>query len=173
MPRNAWIIIDMLVDFIEKAGTLYCGPTAEKIVPFIRERAEQARQSGDLIIYMTDNHKPDDKEFRMFPKHAVKGTPGAQIIPELKPKRGDIVLPKPTLSCFYKTGLEEVLKQNKVKHVNVLGVCTSICVMDAVGDLRNRRYTVTVYKKGVADFDRKYHRFALERMKKTYGAEVV
>lgn len=173
MSRNAWIIIDMLVDFIDKGGTLYCGPTAEKIVPFIREKTEHARQAGDLVIYMADNHKLDDKEFRMFPRHAVKGTPGAQIIPELKPERGDIVIPKPTLSCFYNTKLEEVLKRNKVKRVNAMGVCTSICVMDLVGELRNRGYAVRVYKKGVADFDQKYHKFALERMAKTYGAEMV
>ncbi|MBI5118951.1 cysteine hydrolase [Candidatus Poribacteria bacterium] len=173
MPGSAWIIIDVLVDFIDKRGTLYCGPTAEKIVPFIREKVEHARQAGDLVIYMTDNHKIDDKEFRMFPRHAVKGTPGAQIIPDLRPQRGDIVIPKPTLSCFYKTKLDEVLARHKVKHVNALGVCTSICVMDMVGELRNRGYAVRVYKKGVADFDQKYHRFALERMVKTYGAEVV
>ena len=45
--------------------------------------------------------------------------------------------------------------------------------MAAVGDLRNRGYSVTVLKKGVADFDRKFHRFALQRMEKIYGAAVI
>lgn len=172
MPNNALIVVDMLVDFIDKNGALYCGPTAEKIVPFIKKEIERARETGDLIIYLTDSHKPNDKEFQLFPKHCVKGTPGAQVIPELKPKRGDVVIPKTRYSGFYGTKLGEILKANRVRHVTVVGVCTSICVMDTVGGLRNRDYPVTVPKKGVADFDRKFHRFALERMEKTYGAKV-
>ena len=173
MPRKALMIVDMLVDFIDRDGTLYCGTGAEKIVPFIKRELERFREAGDAVIYLTDSHRPNDKEFRMFAKHCVNGTPGAGIIPELKPGSGEIVVRKPTISCFYRTRLENVLKKKRVKHVTVTGVCTSICVMDAVGDLRNRGYSVTVPKKGVADFDPKFHRFALERMKKTYGAEVI
>ncbi|RJP74729.1 MAG: cysteine hydrolase [Candidatus Abyssobacteria bacterium SURF_17] len=173
MARNALIIIDVLVDFIDKNGALYCGPTAEKIVPFIKKEIERTRENGGLVIYLTDAHKPNDKEFELFPKHSVKGTPGAQIIPELRPKRGDVVVPKTRFSGFYGTKLGEILKENKVQHVTVVGVCTSICVMDTVGGLRDRDYAVTVPKKGVADFDQKFHRFALERMRKTYGAKVV
>jgi nicotinamidase/pyrazinamidase len=173
MPRKALIVIDMLRDFIPKDGALYCGAAGEKIVPFIKAKLEEARNSGGLVIYITDSHKPNDPEFKMFARHAVKGTPGAEVIPELKPKRGDIVVRKLTLSSFYKTRLDDVLKKNKIKEAVVVGVCTSICVMDTVGGLRVRGYPVTVYKKGVADFDQRMARMALERMKKTYGAEVV
>jgi len=173
MPRSALIVMDMLVDFIDKKGTLYCGPRAEKMVPFIKGKINEARATGEQVIYITDSHRPNDKEFQLFPKHCVTGTPGAEVIPELKPGRGDIIVRKPTLSSFYRTRLENILKKNRIKHVTVTGVCTSICVMDAVGDLRNRGYSVTVFKNGVADFDQKFHRFALQRMEKTYGAEVV
>ena len=173
MRRNALIVVDMLVDFVDKKGALYCGPTVEKIVPFVGDKIERARRQGGLVIYLADSHKANDKEFELFPMHCVKGTPGAEVISELKPKRGEIVIRKATLSCFYKTKLEEILKKNRVKHVDVAGVCTSICVMDLVGGLHYRGYQVTVYKKGVADFDRRFHRFALERMEKTYGAEVL
>ncbi|GAB4353221.1 MAG: hypothetical protein Kow0099_37460 [Candidatus Abyssubacteria bacterium] len=173
MPRKALIIIDMLRDFIEKDGALYCGPPGERIVPFIKRKAEETRQEGGVVIYITDSHKPDDPEFEMFDRHAVKGTRGAEVVPELKPTRGDEVVRKPTLSSFYKTRLDDVLKKHKVKSVEVVGVCTSICVMDTVGDLRVRGYPVTVFKKGVADFDQRMHKVALERMRRTYGAEVV
>jgi nicotinamidase-related amidase len=173
MTRTALLIIDMLRDFIEKDGALYCGPAGEKIVQFIKQKADETRKAGGVVIYITDNHKPDDPEFQMFAKHAVKGTPGAEIISELKPRRGDEVVRKPTLSSFYRTRLDDVLKKHKVKSVVVVGVCTSICVMDTVGDLRVRGYPVTVFKKGVADFDQRMHKIALERMRKTYGAEVM
>ncbi len=173
MPRNALIVVDMLVDFIDKKGALYCGPSSEKMVPFIKKKIEEAREAGDRIIYIADSHRANDKEFQMFPRHCVTGTPGAEVIAPLKPRRDDIIIRKPTLSCFYRTRLEDTLKKNRIKHVTAMGVCTSICVMDAVGELRCRGYSVTVFKKGVADFDQKFHRFALERMTKTYGAEVI
>lgn len=173
MSGRALIIIDMLSDFIDEKGKLYCGPTVKKIIPYIEERLGQARETDDLIIYLTDSHKSNDKEFKMFPSHCVKGTPGAEIIPELKPRRGEKVIRKTRYSGFYGTKLEDALKDNKIKQVAVVGVCTSICVMDTVGDLRNRDYEVIVYKKGVADFDQKSHRFALQRMEKTYGAKVI
>lgn len=173
MPRNALLVLDMLVDFIDEKGALYCGPTALKIVPFVKRKIEQTREGGDLVVYIADSHRPNDKEFEMFPKHCVKGAPGARVIPELKPGRGDVVVRKTRYDGFTGTRLEEVLKKNRVKHVDVVGVCTSICVMDTVGGLRNRDYPTTVYKKGVADFDQKSHRFALRRMEKIYGAEVI
>jgi len=68
--------------------------------------------------------------------------------------------------------LNNVLKDHKICEVHVLGVCTSICVMDTVGDLRNRDLTVIVWKKGVADFDEQAHGFSLRRMEKIYGAKI-
>ncbi len=173
MRRNALIVIDMLFDFVDKNGALYVGPTVNKIVPKVKDKIEQARAHGDLVIYLTDNHTPNDREFELFRRHAVKGTPGARIIPELTPRKGDTVVPKRRFSGFHGTKLEQVLKENRIRHVEVTGVCTSICVMDTVGGLRDRDYAVTVDRKAVADFDQRMHRFALERMKKTYGAEIV
>jgi nicotinamidase-related amidase len=173
MSKHALIVIDPLVDFLDERGALFVGPTAEKIVPFIKEKLEEARKRGDVVIYLTDSHVPNDREFELFAKHAVKGSPGAQIIPELKPGRGDKVVPKRRFSGFFGTKLEKILKENKIKSATVVGVCTSICVMDTVGGLRDRDYPVTVPKKAVADFDQKMHRFALQRMEKTYGARIV
>jgi nicotinamidase-related amidase len=173
MTKEALIIVDMLVDFIDPKGALYCGPTADKIVPFVRQQLDRARQADDLIIYLVDSHRLNDKEFDMFPRHCVKGTKGARVIPELAPKRGEKVVRKTRYSGFFGTRLDEILKIKKVKHAYVVGVCTSICIMDTVGGLRNRDIPTTIYRKGVADFDQKFHRFALQRMQKVYGAEVI
>ena len=97
---------------------------------------------------------------------------GAQVIDELKPQDEDIVVKKTTYSAFYETELEKVLKELAPKAVYVAGVCTSICVMDMVGELTNRGYKVVVYKDGIADFDAEGHEFALKRMKNVYGAEI-
>ena len=170
---KALLIIDMIKDFIHADGALYCGDTSRKIIPFIQGKIDEFQRSNDLVVFICDSHEEDDLEFKMFPKHSVAGTEGSEIIDELPVKEKDIIIKKKRYSAFYETNLDVILKENDVSEVTVVGVCTSICVMDTVGDLRNRDYEVIVYKKGVADFDQKAHRFALQRMSNIYGAKVV
>jgi nicotinamidase/pyrazinamidase len=172
MRSELLIVVDMLNDFIRPEGALYCGVGARAIVPFIRERIDAFRAAGNTIIYLQDAHASDDKEFERFAPHCVSGTRGSQIIEELAPRAGEPVLSKTRYSGFYGTPLEKILAELQPAVVEVVGVCTSICVMDTVGGLANRDYMVRVPSKGVADFDEAFHRFALERMQRLYGAKV-
>jgi len=172
MSKNALLIIDMLNDFIDEKGTLYCGKAARAIIPFIKKRLETFRKRGDLVVYLQDAHDENDIEFERFPKHCIADTWGNEIIHELAPKPDEKVIPKKRLSGFYGTDLENILSAAGVDKVEVVGVCTSICVMDTVAGLADRDYEVTVPAKGVADFDPQFHEFALKRMKQIYGAEI-
>ncbi len=170
--KRALLVIDVLVDFLEEGGALFCGKEALKIIPFVQKKISEVRADGGIIIYICDAHQKDDLEFKLFPQHCIEETNGAQIIKELKPANKDIVLKKKRFSGFFGTSLEDILKKHSIDRVEVVGVCTSICVMDTVADLRNRDYPVTVYGEAVADFDPEAHRFALKRMEKIYGAVV-
>nr|MBC8360268.1 cysteine hydrolase [Candidatus Desulfatibia profunda] len=173
MAKKALIIVDMLNDFVDKNGVLYCGDSVPPIIPFIKQRLGAFRDRGDLVVYLKDSHDEDDKEFERFPKHSVAGSWGSEVIPELAPQPGEPVIPKKRFSGFYGTDLEKILENAGVEAVEVVGVCTSICVMDTVGGLANRDYKVTVPVQGVADFDPEMHRFSLKRMQKIYGADVI
>jgi nicotinamidase-related amidase len=162
----------MLNDFIHPQGALYCGKEGEAIVPFIKNRLKSAREANRLVIYMTDSHDEDDVEFDRYPPHAVTGKWGSEIIADLAPRPGETVVAKKTLNSFLGTDLERILADAGVESVEVVGVCTSICVMDLVGDLAARNYRILVPKKGVADFDQEFHQFALKRMAGVYGAKV-
>jgi nicotinamidase-related amidase len=94
-------------------------------------------------------------------------------VPELAPDEEDLVIEKKRFSGFYDTELDGVLKDLAPDEVWVVGVCTSICVMDTVGDLCNRDIPVVVVENGVADFDEEFHRFALARMERVYGAKII
>lgn len=172
MPQKAIIIVDMLNDFIDEKGALYCGAQARAIIPFVRDRLATSRKNGDLIIFLQDSHDENDLEFTKFPKHCVTDTWGSEIIHELAPLPGETIVPKTRYSGFYGTDLEKILEDANIKEVEVIGVCTSICVMDTVGGLANRDYNVSVPVKGVADFDQQMHEFSLKRMKQLYGARV-
>lgn len=172
MTNAALIVVDMLNDFIDENGALYCGPGAREIVPFVRERLAAHRKAGSLVVFLRDSHAEDDLEFEKFPKHCVAGSWGSRIIEALAPDSGEAVLPKTRYSGFYGTTLEKILADNGPAEVEVVGVCTSICVMDTVGGLANRDYRTVVPRAGVADFDADAHHHALLRMQRLYGAVV-
>ncbi len=172
MSKKALLVIDMLHDFMDPSGSLYCGDEARKIIPAVQELLEEHRKLNSVIIFPCDSHDPEDKEFEMFAPHSVTGTPGAALIPELEVKDGEYLVPKTRYSALYGSNLEKILMDEGVTEVHMSGVCTSICVMDTTSDLRNRDYTVIVHERAVADFDPAAHKFALDRMKNILGAHV-
>lgn len=169
--KSALLVIDVLNDFLDPQGALFCGPPARTIIAVIGSLLDHFHREGLPVFYLCDAHAPDDAEFALFPPHAVNGTWGAAIIPELEPQSGDRVLAKTRFSSFYGTSLDAELAREAPAEVWVSGVCTSICVMDTVGDLRNRGYTPLVVVDAVADFDPQFHQFALVRMERVYGAK--
>lgn len=116
---------------------------------------------------------PRTKSSGSFPLTPLRGVGGGQVIPELTPPLGALVLDKTRFTAFYRTDLEKILAEAQPEEVWVTGVVTSICVMDTVGDLRNRDYTPVVPVDAVADFDPQFHEFALKRMERVYGAKLV
>jgi nicotinamidase/pyrazinamidase len=176
---KALIVVDMLNDFINLKGALYCGPTATYIVPNVFGRVVEYRKAGLPTFFLADNHAEDDKEFERFPKHCVKGTPGADIIDVLKfgDSERDFFIPKTRYSGFYNTSLAgnmaEVGLRPQNSVIEVCGVCTSICCMMTVADLANRDFNVVVHRNCVADFDQEAHNFALKYMKNILGATII
>jgi nicotinamidase/pyrazinamidase len=165
----------MLNDFVKPDGALYVGPTADEIIKPVAEQVKNHVDKNNLVVFLCDAHAPDDKEFERFPKHAVKGTRGAQVIPELATSVRDnvMVITKTRYSGFFKTRLGDILEEMSVERVTLVGVCTHICVMDTCGELANRDYEIVIPRNCVADFDQEMHVMALRRMKALYGAEVV
>jgi nicotinamidase-related amidase len=162
----------MLNDFLNPAGALYCGERAREIIPVIRSLVDRFGSGGEPVIFLRDAHTPDDKEFELFPPHAMKGSWGSEIIPELAPASSSSIVDKTRFSGLFETRLAGMLADIKAGEVWVTGVLTSVCVMDTTGDLRNRDYAVVIPVDAVADVDPVWHEFALERMKKIYGARL-
>ena len=114
MGKTALIVADMLNDFLDPGGSLYVGAQAREIIPFVAQKIAEFRAQGGVVIFVCDAHAPDDREFRYFPAHAVKGSWGAQIIPELPPAPGDYRVEKTRYSAFAHTNLDDILKQEQV-----------------------------------------------------------
>lgn len=175
--RRAIIVIDMLVCFCRR-GALY-SPRYDPIVPRLREHLAAAEAQGVPIVFLVDSHAEDDPEFAMFPPHCVAGSGEDEIVPELKEfaDRG-ILVRKNTFSGFRGTNLDDVLRRLAPDVIEVAGVCTDICVLHTVYDLRVRGYEVLVHKDLVETFDaaghdaEEFNRFALAHVRDVLGARV-
>jgi nicotinamidase-related amidase len=173
MTKRVLLVIDMLNDFLNPAGALYCGDEARKIIPVIRSLVEEFTAKGEPVVFVRDAHAQNDKEFELFAPHAIKGSWGSEVIPELALGPNSLIVDKTRFSGFFGNNLAEMLANMKPEEVWVTGVLTSICVMDTTGRLRDRDYAAVIPVEAVADIDPVWHEFALERMKRVYGARLI
>lgn len=172
--REALLVIDMLNDFTRDGAPLQV-PGNKKIIPAIRREIDRARESKKTpVIYICDSHAPDDKEFAKFgwPPHAVKGTEGAEVIPELAPQKSDIVIEKAHYSGFFHTKLQEVLDVFGVDALRLTGCLTRVCVLFTAYEAVSLDYDVTVVEDAVADVSAEDHEAALRIMKEVLKVKV-
>jgi nicotinamidase-related amidase len=169
---KALVIVDMLDDFV--TGAL-ANPDAQRIVPALAALLAHARESRDwVVVFSNDAHDPSDPELRVWGEHALAGTPGAEVVPELAPQPGprEIVSPKRSYGAFDGTGLDEQLKALGVDEVILTGQHTHICVQHSAYGALIRGYRVTVPRDGVCCFGDVDAEAALEYLVTAYGAAV-
>ncbi|MFQ5934339.1 MAG: cysteine hydrolase family protein [Dehalococcoidia bacterium] len=169
---KAVLVVDMVRGFCEEGNPLYTGESARRIIPTLRRLLEGEAEAGSKIIFICDNHEPDDLEFQMFPKHCVVGTRETEIVPELADIEGEVI-PKQRYSGFFNTDLADRLERLAPDKIIVCGVCTDICVMHTVADARNRDYPVEVPADCVATHTEETQRFALDHIQRILGAKVI
>lgn len=168
--RTAIIIVDMLNDFV--TGSLRCD-RAQRILPPLVELVENARSKGIFVIYSNDAHiKGIDKELELWGDHAIAGTPGAQVIPELGPTEKDFIVPKRRYSGFYGTDLEMLLDELGVNTVILTGLHAHMCVRHTAADAYYRGYNIIVPTDGVESFTEEDYQSGLRYLKEVYGAEL-
>ena len=182
--RKVLIVVDMQNDFVAEDGVL-SSQAARAIVPFVKERVRKALEAGEEVVFTLDTHLEDDLEFDKFAPHCIKGSWGHELIPELgELLRPDIMgqvhfVEKNRYSAFFQTDLEDYLglgldaNRQRVDEVELVGVCTNICVYFTGEELANRDVKTSVSEQGVASFDLEAHHFAPAQMKSVLGIEVL
>lgn len=175
--RKAIIVVDMLVGFCRR-GAL-ASQRLDSITPRVVAYLERERAVGAELVFLVDTHGPDDPEFAMFPPHCVGGSGEDEVVPELRALAAlGHVLRKHRFSGFHETGLDALLRRLAPDLVEVVGVCTDICVLHTVAGLRDREYEVVVRGDMVETYDAPDHdageanRFALAHMRDVLGARI-
>ena len=171
----AVLVVDMLNDFVY--GKLKC-TKAKKIIPKIKSLLDVSREKGIPVFYCNDSHlSSDNYEFKLWGRHALKGTKGARVIDDLMPSSHDGIVPKRTYSAFYNTKLDDLLKKkfgNKGPDVLIItGIHTNICAKHTAFDAFVRGYDIMIPEDGVTAFQEQDHSIALDYMKTNYGAKII
>jgi len=147
MPRHGILIIDMLNDFADPKGVLYCPnnrkiiPTLQRLISWVRERKAQGNDDVQLI-FIQEAHRVNDADFRVRPVHAVKGTWGSDFIDELRPEEGEYIVQKRRHSAFAHTDLDLYLREENIDTVVVTGTWTNVCVRSSASDALYYAYKV-------------------------------
>jgi nicotinamidase/pyrazinamidase len=163
--------VDVQVDFMLPRGNLYVSG-AEKIIANIKLLADAARQGRVLLISSADAHSPDDAELRDWPPHCLKGSSGAELLPEacasprlLIPNRKGFALPqdlgtyrqvtfeKNTLDVFDNPNTDAFLARINPAgspalasdpQFVVFGVATEYCVRHTAEGLLRRGHSIAI-----------------------------
>jgi nicotinamidase-related amidase len=133
--RPALLIIDMVKDYFIESHRLPITEPAQKIIDPINRLSRVFRSYGWPVVFSTDSFHEDDFIFksRMTP-HAIEGTEGAEVVELLARTAEDYWLPKPRFSAFFKTGLEDWLRDRGVTLCAVAGIATPFCVLTTAMD---------------------------------------
>jgi biuret amidohydrolase len=161
LSSTALVIIDMQRDFIEAGGF---GETLgndvsllEAIVPACKAVLSAWRGARGLVLHTREAHRadlsdcPSAKLNRGNPRLRigdagpmgrilVAGEPGNQIISELAPAPGEIVIDKPGKGMFYATPAHNLLQQAGITHLLFMGVTTEVCVQTSMREANDRGY---------------------------------
>ncbi|MCR5507192.1 MAG: cysteine hydrolase [Lachnospiraceae bacterium] len=122
------VVVDMQNDFIDGAlGT----KEAEAIVDKVANKIEKF---DGMVIYTRDTHKPDylkTQEGTKLPvEHCIKGSKGWEISSKLPVASDALIIDKPTFgSKELGSYLESLNERNPIEEIEVIGLCTDICVI--------------------------------------------
>ncbi len=147
--ETALLVVDMQNDFAHPEGALFV-PDAKKTIPVIQGLLSRFREKGAPVFFTQDWHDEDDPEFSIWPRHAVAGTWGAEIVEELAPRPGEKVVKKLRYDGFYGTPLDHLLRLAGVKTLVVVGTVANICVLHTAGSAALRWYQVVLPEDGTS-----------------------
>lgn len=141
--RRALVVIDMINDHLTP-GSLLEVPRARDVVPALKRRIEEARAASVPVVYVVDEHEPDDPDLDAWGTHAVKGTTGTDVWKEIAPRPGDRIVKKPSYSAFYASDLASVLDELAIDTLVLTGCLTEIGIMATATDAMQQGFVVEV-----------------------------
>ena len=189
--RLALMIIDMQRDFCSPGGYIDSqrvdlSAARATIEPIQHVLAAFRALPDALVIHTREGHRPEladlpaNKQWRSeqvcpgignagpLGRILVRGEPGWEIIPELAPAPGEIIIDKPGKGAFYATDLDHILRLRGVTHLIVAGLTTDVCVHTTIRDANDRGLETLILRDCTAATETR-HRDAIFTMTEMQG----
>jgi nicotinamidase-related amidase len=187
---TALVVIDMQRDFIEPGGFgAALGNDVTRlaaIIPATKRLLDGCRAANIAVIHTREAHKPDLSD---CPPSKIKrgrgdlkigdegamgriliaGEPGNDIVSDLSPAAGEIVIDKPGKGAFYATDLATVLDARGITHLIFAGVTTEVCVQTTMREANDRGYECLVVEECTESYFPEFKQSTLEMIRAQGG----
>ena len=175
--RSALIVVDMQNGFLDDQGSmarigLPVADLRSKALPGTQSLLTAAREAGIPVIFTRYVYMPDYRDGGLVPhvlipamkeqESLAHGSWDAEVVAELSPQAGELVIDKSRPSAFYGTQLEPLLTSLDVRNLVLAGVTTNVCVEGTARDAGQRDYHVHVVSDASAEWEDPKHQHALD-----------
>lgn len=166
--HTALLVVDLQNDFLSEGG--YCHRDGHfpsnpgSVIAANLRMVDCARRNHVMVVYTRYVERSDGSLFSSarlaqrvdFAKgkslqFCVEGTWGHQLVSDVKPESGELIIDKPRGSAFIRTDLDEVLQRREIQTLVTTGVAASGCVASTVRDALQRDYYVVVAHDCISD----------------------
>ncbi len=188
--KTALIVIDMQRDFLLPGGFgESLGNDVDqllKVVPPLAALLAAARSSGIMVVHTREGHQPDLSDCPpaklnrgatskrigdpgKYGRILIRGEYGHDIVDELAPIEGEVVIDKPGKGAFYATELQDILVDAGISQLLITGVTTEVCVHTTTREANDRGYECLVVSDCVGSYFPDFQRIGLEMIKAQGG----
>jgi len=170
--RTALVVIDMQHEFLSPGGWIEAmgldvGRLAP-VIPVVAQLLAAARDAGITVIHTREGYRPDladcppAKRDRCDPplgatgrrgRYMILGEPGHDIIPEVAPLLGEIVVDKPGAGAFHATLMDQILRLRGITRLLICGVTADVCVNATLYEANDRGYESLLISDATGSYD--------------------